>query len=71
MDPKSRLMFYCVTRALESVVWAAQLSGRGARDLATVANCTGLAADSFRRVLYVAETGPAHIIRMDYQGNGQ
>lgn len=64
-------MFYCVTRSLESVVWSALLTGQNARDLATVRNCTGLAADSFQRVLYVAETGPPHIIRMDYEGNGQ
>ncbi|XP_063897471.1 vitellogenin receptor [Helicoverpa armigera] len=70
VDPSSNLMFYCVTRELESVVWSATLAGRRVTDLTTVRNCTGLAVDSFKRKLYVAETGPAHIIRMDYEGDG-
>ena len=64
-------MFYCVTRELESVVWSATLAGRRVTDLTTVRNCTGLAVDSFKKKLYVAETGPAHIIRMDYEGESQ
>ncbi|KAJ8710321.1 hypothetical protein PYW07_009687 [Mythimna separata] len=71
VDPSAGRMFYCVTRGLESVVWSASLAGRHMKDLTTVRNCTGLAADSFKRQLYVAETGPAHIIRMDYEGEGQ
>ncbi|KAF9813271.1 hypothetical protein SFRURICE_017003 [Spodoptera frugiperda] len=68
VEPSSSRMFYCVTRKLESVIWTANLAGRHVTDLATVRNCTGLAADSFKKKLYVAETGPAHIIRMDYEG---
>ncbi|CAH0696405.1 unnamed protein product [Spodoptera exigua] len=68
VEPSSSRMFYCITRKLESVIWTANLAGRHVTDLATVRNCTGLAADSFKQKLYVAETGPAHIIRMDYEG---
>nr|WRY74151.1 vitellogenin receptor 3 [Athetis dissimilis] len=68
VDPSSARMFYCVTRNLESVVWSASLAGTRLMDLTTVRNCTGLAADSFKKQLYVAETGPAHITRMDYEG---
>ncbi|KAJ0171351.1 hypothetical protein K1T71_012901 [Dendrolimus kikuchii] len=68
VDPSSRRMFYCVNRELESVVWSASLSGSNVTDLATFRNCTGLAVDSFKRQLYVAETGPAQIIRINYEG---
>ncbi|KAH9644223.1 hypothetical protein HF086_013073, partial [Spodoptera exigua] len=68
VEPSSSRMFYCITRKLESVIWTANLAGRHVTDLATVRNCTGLAADSFKQKLYVAETGPANIIRMDYEG---
>lgn len=68
VDPNARRMFYCIYRDLESVVWSSFLSGRHVTDLTTVQNCTGLAVDSFKRKLYVAETGPARITRMDYKG---
>ncbi|KAG6453900.1 hypothetical protein O3G_MSEX008367 [Manduca sexta] len=68
VEPASRRMFYCVHHAMESVVWSASLSGRHLMDLAPSHNCTGLAADSFTRRLYVAETGPPHIITMDFDG---
>ncbi|XP_075985090.1 putative vitellogenin receptor yl [Anticarsia gemmatalis] len=68
VDPSARRMFYCVTRELESVVWSASLSGRHVTDLTTVKHCTGLAVDSFKKKLFVAETGPSHILRMDYEG---
>ncbi|PZC70778.1 hypothetical protein B5X24_HaOG214931 [Helicoverpa armigera] len=42
VDPSSNLMFYCVTRELESVVWSATLAGRRVTDLTTVRNCTGV-----------------------------
>ncbi|XP_068625224.1 vitellogenin receptor Yl [Battus philenor] len=69
VDPSSRRMFYCVNRELESIVRSASLSGRRLVDVATVRNCTGLAVDSFAMMLYVAETGPSHVLRMDYDGN--
>ncbi|XP_026728447.1 vitellogenin receptor-like [Trichoplusia ni] len=68
VEPSSRRMFYCVTRELESVVWSASLAGGHVTHLTTVHNCTGLAVDPFKKKLYVAETGPAHIIEMDYEG---
>ncbi|XP_013181939.1 PREDICTED: putative vitellogenin receptor isoform X2 [Papilio xuthus] len=69
IDPAARRMFYCINRELESVVRSASLNGRRLSDVATVRNCTGIAVDSFTRMLYVAETGPSHILRMDYEGN--
>lgn len=69
VDPSSRLMFYCVTRQLESVLWSASFTGSSVTDLTTLRNCTGLAVDSFKQKLYVAESEPAHIIQMDYEGD--
>ncbi|XP_049879788.1 putative vitellogenin receptor [Pectinophora gossypiella] len=69
VDPSARRMFYCITRDLESVIWSATFSGRLVTQVAVVQNCTGLAADSFKQRLYVAETGPAKIVPMDYNGN--
>ncbi|CAB3229416.1 unnamed protein product [Arctia plantaginis] len=69
VDPSSHRMFYCLTRELESVVWSASLTGAHVTDLTTVRNCTGLAVDPYIKKLYVAESGPGHIIRMDYEGD--
>nr|XP_037873818.1 vitellogenin receptor isoform X33 [Bombyx mori] len=68
VEPASRRMFYCVQRGHESVVWSASLSGRSALDLLHVTQCSGLAADSFTRRLYVAETAPPHIMVVDFDG---
>ncbi|XP_026332795.1 prolow-density lipoprotein receptor-related protein 1 [Hyposmocoma kahamanoa] len=68
VDPAHRRMFYCVTKDFESVIWSATLSGQKVMDIATVHNCTGLAVDSFKKIVYIAETGPAHILWMDYEG---
>ncbi|KAM3955951.1 putative vitellogenin receptor yl [Aphomia sociella] len=69
VDPANRRMFYCITSDKESVIWSASLAGHDVIDLTTVRNCTGLAVDSFRKRLYVAETYPALITRMDFEGD--
>ncbi|XP_052756265.1 prolow-density lipoprotein receptor-related protein 1 [Galleria mellonella] len=69
VDPASCRMFYCITNHYESVVWSASLAGQNVVDLSTVQNCTGLTVDSFRKRLYVAETGPSLITRMNFDGD--
>ncbi|XP_059055987.1 putative vitellogenin receptor [Achroia grisella] len=69
VDPASRRMFYCIITDNESVVWSASLAGQDLLDLTTVRNCTGLAVDSFRKRLYVAETEPSVITRMNFEGD--
>ncbi|CAG9792908.1 unnamed protein product [Diatraea saccharalis] len=71
VDPAAKRMFYCETRSGRSVVWSASLSGQYTMDLAAPGDCTGLAADSFSKRLYVAEKKPPRIISMDYNGEDQ
>ncbi|XP_060807400.1 vitellogenin receptor [Amyelois transitella] len=66
VDPSSARMFYCVTHAGESVVWQASLSGKDIFELLYVGNCSGLAVDTFQKILYVAETGPTKLTKISY-----
>ncbi|XP_041974623.1 putative vitellogenin receptor isoform X2 [Aricia agestis] len=69
VDPINRVMFYCLTRAEDAAVRSSDLAGRGARDLASVPSCSGLAADVHARTLYIASPKTSAILQVDYQGN--
>ncbi|KAJ2941349.1 hypothetical protein O0L34_g3549 [Tuta absoluta] len=69
IDPASRKLFYAVSRDLESVIWSSTTAGRHVTQVAVAGNCTGLAVDSFKKRLYIAEAGPARIIAVDYNGH--
>nr|AYA29178.2 vitellogenin receptor [Samia ricini] len=71
VEPTSRRMFYCISRSQDGGVWSSSLSGRGATKLPSAPSCTGLTADPFTLTLYLAETGPNHIITMDFNGGNQ
>ncbi|CAH2057043.1 unnamed protein product, partial [Iphiclides podalirius] len=68
VDPAVGRMFYCLRSSLEAIVRGAALSGRRPSRLATLASCTGLAADPYARRLYAAETAPSRLVAMDYDG---
>ncbi|KAI5633262.1 low-density lipoprotein receptor domain class A domain-containing protein [Phthorimaea operculella] len=69
IDPASRRLFYAVSRDLESVIWSSTTAGRHVTQVTVVGNCSGLAVDSFKKRLFIAEAGPARIIAVDYSGH--
>ncbi|XP_063833799.1 vitellogenin receptor Yl [Ostrinia nubilalis] len=71
VDPPSGQMFYCIARGNDFSLWSATLAGFKETDLAVVKNCTGLAVDSFKQIIYIAETKPSRIIKMNFNGEKQ
>ncbi|CAG9124465.1 unnamed protein product [Plutella xylostella] len=65
VDPANAYILYCVHHDLEYILWLSSLSGHRTKDLATVSNCSALAADSFRhRALYA--DAPARLVAVPY-----
>lgn len=65
VDAANYKLFYCVSEESEAVVRSASAFGSDAKDLASI-TCSGLAADSFSHVLYVASE--ENIVKMNYDG---
>ncbi|XP_046973536.1 putative vitellogenin receptor [Vanessa cardui] len=67
VDPANYKMFFCVSEGTEAIVRSASLSGKNVSDLTSVASCSGLAADSFSKMVYIASE-PSSIMQVDYDG---
>ncbi|CAH2097493.1 unnamed protein product [Euphydryas editha] len=66
VDPEDYRLFYCISEESESIVRSASLMGKSVSDLVSI-TCSGLAADSFSRILYIASG--QNIMKMNYDGS--
>ncbi|XP_052744122.1 putative vitellogenin receptor isoform X2 [Bicyclus anynana] len=68
VDPANRVMFYCTRAGHETALHSASLSGRNVTLVAKLGACSGLATDSFSRILYIASNHPSGILEITYDG---